>query len=130
MNYTVKIKAFSRAMAGQFAINENRGGYRTRDPGVNAAYVEELEQVVARLKKMLVLGEHDRGATSIEHEADILALAADGANLCLILAENANALRFNPKDIEEMENGQVVQDSEHSGQKTGVSERSEGTGGA
>jgi hypothetical protein len=91
-----KLQAFVAAMRTQFEANDVRGGWRSRDLPDQIKYLDELQELVIKLANSICGGSHRPGEEPLgllEQQAEILAKAADVANLSLILADNAGAIK-------------------------------------
>ena len=99
MQHEIKVRAFSRQMVAQFEANSSRGGWRDQlSPDIVAIQdqhihwcLENLTQLSKAVHGELLAGEDQRAA--------IIEAAADVANMALIVADCANAIKYLPEDM-------------------------------
>lgn len=96
--YEIKVKSFAREMVTQFDVNRWRGGWRGHEMKDLFSWMRDeiakLEQAVIDDDRLPVTDTFDEQKLEIRHRA------ADIANLCLIVADNANALRYDGLDAD------------------------------
>ena len=88
-----KLQAFVSAMRGQFTANDGRGGWRSQDLEDQAMYFREMQNTMNKLADLIAGGASTTELSLLECRAEILAQAADIANIALILADNAGAIK-------------------------------------
>lgn len=97
-HFKAKIDVFSAAMLSQFLANEDRDGWlQPMNEGVPQHHFDELQLNIARLQAAF---EFKDEVTLQEQRTEVLACAADVANMALIIADCARAIVTPPSPEE------------------------------
>lgn len=100
--YETKVRAFGWHMLTQFAVNADRGGYRSGFGDANREHaLQMLDEAHDRLRRAVsgdLLQDEDQRAAIREAAADV-------ANCSLICAEVCNAIQYLPEDMEDKKEG-------------------------